>query len=236
MIAYDTDISSATPALAQFENVNEGRSYPFDGDSELTSTDGRVLPDNVIADLHLVLPEGTNASLSSVYVSEHMVSACVLAHGSGFTEALSVRIRREDFEPYRPYRLEQVTGSSDCSGIMTFGNIDLPEASGSYRFAPDSVTFVDSVCTKFKPAGLRRLIDDRTGESVAGDVSIDFSQYVAAERSLDGIRLYLKDGANNILLSKCDKDKPMNACGTTPIASINGVYPDEQNRIVLWFH
>ena len=122
---------------------------------------------------------------------------------------------------------------------MTFGDIREVMASGglgAYRFPVGSVPVCDSAIARYTPAEVRSFIDDRTGEKVAGDVSLRFSGYVDTVRDSRSVTFSLADGANASLLSDCDKNRPTNPCGATPIASINGVSPDSKNRIVLWFH
>ena len=79
-------------------------------------------------------------------------------------------------------------------------------------------------------------MDRRSGESLSGDVQIDFSGYVNSEKSGKSFRLALDDGASVELASECAKVSGADACGATPIVSINGVRPDENGNIVLWFH
>lgn len=235
MIGYENYIGSAVPGVMQFENANEGRSYPFEDDSTLKSDDGAVLPDCVVSDMHLVIPRGSSARLSSVYISPHMVSLCIAIQGSR-TAALSCVVKSSELMPYVPYRLEKLTGSEDVGGVVTFGKIDFRGMSGSYRFSANRVGIAECAVSRYTPARLRRIVDPRTGESVSGDAAIDFSTYIEASRSPEGVRLSLADGANDVLLSKCDRDVVDNPCGATPVESINGVKSDDKRRIVLWFH
>ena len=110
----DNLLESGTAATLQFENVNEGRSYPFEDDTELVDASGKELPDDVISDMHLVLPSGTEAYLSSVYVSANMVSLCVVAERNDVKSALSCTVDSGSFSPYVPYRFEKLTGTEDC--------------------------------------------------------------------------------------------------------------------------
>ena len=241
MTGYENYIGSVEPGIIQFENANEGRSYPFMDDSILIADNGAVLPDNLITDLHLVIPKGTNAYLSSVYVSTNMVSVCIRVTKSEDTlgtsvMAMSCTVSSGDMLPYVPYRLEKLTGSEDISGVVTFGSIDFRSARGTYRFTNNTIGIVDSAISKYIPAGLRRFIDPRTGESVSGDVSISFPSYVSVEKTPEGIKLNISEAANNLLMSECDKTSTDNPCGATPVTSINGIPPDDKKRIVLWFH
>lgn len=228
---------SDTPAIVQFENANEGRSYPFADNVRLISTNGDKMPENIISDMRIVAPVGTNASVTSVYISANILSVCVRLTGVGHQDAaLSVIVKTSEFVPYIPYRMEKLTGSEDVGGVVTFGNIEFPARPKSYRFEGNEAMLSECVISNYEPAALRRLIDDRNGEYVVGNVKLNFQSYVTAIKDVNRIKLVLKDGASSELMSDCDKNKPVNSCGATPINSINGIEPDKYKRIVLWFH
>ena len=365
-------LASETPTVLQFENANEGRSYPFSDNANLES-DGATLPDGFFTDLHLVVPNGYSAYLSSVHISKHMISACFkaisverefgqfrkrfdfllelqakdtlgdlkdefnrlvrcirekfdfrifrhakesdklkeykeeyngllsdllallikletavpldqkntirkakeefcnLARDLDFdlvrelvtsdaleqtkdefnkllrklkalnfrtehSQSLSVIIRASDFEPYMPYRLEPLNGTHDIGGLVTFGQIDFPEEPMTYKFDDIAVPVLDSAVARYEPAKVRGFLDPRTGEVLTGDVRLGFSTAVESKREGSGVRLDLDPTARENLLSDCDRNRPVNTCGATPIRSINGIRSDEQKRIVIWFH
>lgn len=239
-------------ASAQFENENALRMYPFESGSSLVDKDGKELSRDAIVDLHLFVPAALGdpseiihadsdalprVSLSSFHVSSHMVSACFRC-GSA---SLSVTVSRDSFRPYFPYMLEKLAGSEDVGGVVTFGDIDFPGFPETYffrgRFDGDVGVMVHQCCVAAaKPASLRSFVDKRSGERLSGDVEIDFSGYVKSEKSGKSFMLSLEDGADVELASECAKASGADACGATPIVSINGVKPDENGNIVLWFH
>ena len=237
MMVYDSLTGAGTSGIMQFENSNEGRSYPFADDSVLVSDDGFRLPDSMVADMRLVIPKGTEASLASVHVSGKMLSICVRVTSSGqISAALSCTVRVDAFEPYIPYRMEKLTGSEDVGGIVTFGQVEFPHLPVTYRFSARHVGIAESAVAKYTPARLRKIVDDRTGKSVAGDVTVKFSAHVDVSRDEDGVRLKLKPGSNSVLLPACDRYASSDPCGATPVHSIDGVLPDKKDRIAIWFH
>lgn len=239
---------------AQFENVNGMRMYPFMDSSSLVDRDGKELQKDVIVDMHLVVPssfanpaEGIVETgipavmMTSVHLSQSMVSACFVSDAGGERNALSVTVARSRFSPYMPYRLEKLAGSSDIGGIVTFGDMEFPGFPETYMFTGrwdgDHGVGIHPCCVAAaRPAGLRRIIDPRSGESVSGDVSIRFPEYVVASSDGNSVRLSLEDGAPEALASECSMITGSDACGATSISSINGVRPDEDGNIVLWFH
>ena len=226
-------------ASAQFENVNGLRSYPFAEGSTLEARDGKILPENVVVDLHMVVPSAGAAlpvvvRMSSVHISPYMVSVCFTSTYWGKDVAASVTVARDRFSPYVPYMLGKLAGTEDMGGVVTFGDLEFPAFPETY-FLPGAVVHPCCVAPA-RPVGLKRFVDERSGESVSGDAEIVFSGYVDAKRSGRSFSLSLADGAERTLASECASITGPEACGATPIASINGVRPDSDGNIVLWFH
>lgn len=244
-------------ATAQFENVNSQRRFPFVENCTLVADSGKELPLNVVVDVHMVVPadiaapklnevkpdtvlDAPTVRLSSVYISSSMLSVCFTSDMNGVVNALSVTIARANFISYVPYRLEKLYGASDIGGIVTFGNVSFPGFPETYRFADkckDNAVIHQSCIAVVKPARLRSIFDPRSGQRVAGDVNIDFSGYIEASQTGKCIALTLEDGAADELISTCEGlGEGSDTCGATPIRSINGIRPDEDGNIVLWFH
>lgn len=237
MNTFSNYLGVYTPGVIQFENANEGRAYPFAENASLEAEDGKILNPEVITDVHLVIPKQASAFLSSVYISEKIISACIkVTFKDKEPSALSVIVKFEDFQPYTPYRLEKLTGGEDIGGVITFGSIRPEDYGGTYRFPDNALYFEDSTVSKFTPAKVRSFIDDRSGNSINGDVTLKFSSYLIPYKEEGALKLKLTEGAKETLLTKCDREKDINACGATPITSINGVAPDSKDRIVIWFH
>lgn len=234
-------------AAIQFENANALRMYPFSEGSSLVGRDGKTLPGDIVADVRLVVPaavdnpasgmatEGAaSARLSSVHLSPYMVSACFAAVSGDRVGALSVTVSRDGFSPYMPYRLEELAGTSDMGGIVTFGDIEFPGFPETYFL--DNAEIHPCCVVAARPSGLRRFLDPRSGEGVSGDAEIRFSGHVVSELVGNEFRLSLGEGSASALASECAKASGAEACGATPIRSINGVRPDAYGNIVLWFH
>lgn len=235
-------------ATAQFENANALRNYPFREGCALVDDLGRKLPRNVIADLRMFVPadvqngvpsEFPEVRMTSVHLSQSMVSVCFSSKFGEALSALSVTVAAGSLKPYFPYRMEKLAGSHDIGGVVTFGEMELPGMPETYRFNPSAGnTDVHPCCiAACKPAALRSFFDKRSKERVSGDVQIDFSGYVDVERSGKSFRLSLEDGAADELASRCDElEGGVGVCGATSIKTINGIRPDEDGNIVLWFH
>lgn len=226
-------------AIAQFENVNSLRSYPFSDGCSLVDRTGRNLPSDVIVDAHVVVPSGRNGKIpdikvTSVHLSPYMVSVCLKSDDPESRCALSAMVAIDNFAPYRPYSLEKLFGTQDAGGVVTFGDIEFPGSPETYFL--DRAVLHPCCVASSKPAGLRSFYDTRSGERVRGDVEIKFSGHISHERNGKKFSLALEDGSAAQLASECNVATGLDVCGATPISSINGVRPDEDGNIVLWFH
>lgn len=235
-------------AKAQFENANSLRDYPFRDGCTLVDDLGRALSANVIVDLRMFvpadIPDGVPSAcpevkMTSVHLSPSMVSACFVSKFDGKTGALSVTVAKENLKPYVPYRMEKLAGSADMGGVVTFGEIDLPGFPETYRFGDlNANSMVHPCCVaSMAPAKLRSFLDPRSGTRISGDVQMAFSGYVESEKSGKSFKLSLAEGAAETLVSKCEGlPDGVGPCGATPIRTINGIRPDDDGNIVLWFH
>ena len=229
------NLVSDVPGRIQFENANEGRSYPFADDESLVCSDGTRMPEGILADMKLVVPEGSSARVSSVHVSSGMVSVCVSVATPSGVNALSATVATSSLKPYVPYRMSMLEGSEDVGGAVTFGDFEVPPVPTTYRFT-EGARLEDSVVAEYRPAGLRGFLDPRTGEIARGDVQISFSSHIESKMSDTGVSLSLLPGSAELLATDCDRNRPVNVCGSTTVTSINGVEPDDSSRIVIWFH
>lgn len=224
---------------AQFENVNELRLYPFSEGGSLLDRSGKELPLGFISDARFVIQSSENGErptvrLSSAHVSAAMISACFVVCSDGVKTSMSVTVSYKSFKPYFPYRLEPLAGSSCAGGVVSFGEIEPGNSPETYFL--DNAVIHPCCVSEIERPGVTRFVDQRSGETVSGDVKISFSGYVGASSDGNKFRLYLEDGAGSELASECAKITGSEACGATPIYSINGVRPDDDGNIVLWFH
>lgn len=234
-------------ADVQFENANEMRMYPFAEDASLRDVNGRQMPLDAISDIRMVVPdhyENPESSflesslpvvrMSSLHISKHMVSACFATEFLGSKCALSISVARGNFRPYFPYRMDNLSGSANIGGYVSFGNVEFPDFPETYFF--DDARLAPCCIAVASPPRLTGFVDQRSGDKVSGDVEIEFSGYIETEKDGDSFRLSLEDGAGETLASECQKKVGNDSCGATPITSINWVSPDKHGNIVLWFH
>ena len=248
-MAYSSDLANV-----QFENENELRKYPFSDGSSLADMFGREVPLDLVSDVHFsvgvgaddvsFLPEEAGGmfkelalptvKLASAHLSPYMVSVCFRSKMGGRTDALSVTVKAEDFTPYFPYRMEPLLWSSGIGGFVSFGNLKFPDFPETYFL--DNAEVHPCCVSAVRRNSLTAFVDPRSGEKVSGDVEIAFSEHIAAKRDGSAYSLSLEEGSGDALMSECLKSGGMDSCGATPITSINGVRPDPDGNIVIWFH
>jgi len=122
-------------------NGNSNRSYPFMEDSNLVADNGITLPNSVITDLSIIIPNlsGQLPWLQSIDVSASSVSGVIYVGG---TEAASFSGSLTD-----TFTKLTVVGTGDFSsarGVIVTGDPSLftKEFTGSLSFEQDAATFV----------------------------------------------------------------------------------------------
>ena len=75
-------------------DLNESRTWPFDDTAGLLDSSGKRLPNDLIADVYLRFPieYGDRAFVSSLTISNSIVTVTFLATGADFTPLASVSL------------------------------------------------------------------------------------------------------------------------------------------------
>lgn len=220
-------------AELQWENENEGRFHPFESDQTVE------FDRSVVVDLSVMVPYSESlpkVRMTSMHVGPGLVSASF----SDGTNAMVCSVPMASFEPYRPYTMRAVSGA--CGGMCTFGDVD-PSSPVNAKFGDDGPAVLESVVSRIHVGELKRFVDDASGESVTGDVVIEFPTdatvdvgYTSEESGYQYIRVGPSQALDDQIVSPCDSsDGELRAGETSPIRSINGVFPDANGRIALVF-
>ena len=217
--------------FTQWENGNSLRKFPFAETSSLVSTDGKELPDNIITDLLLFFPHSEHQpELSCVKLSPGAVFVAIVLDGNLIASCI---VPRKGFEPYVPYPMDGVPGTS---GYITFGNILWPDEEILYKFT-DAVVDVKA-CVSVHQPGVTAFVDDVSGEELSGVVSIEIPAFMTASvtHSDDGshhVSFDLTNDGNLMLATPCHAGTDEEVCGVPIIRSICGVKPDNDGMILL---
>jgi len=137
--------------FADWMNSNELRNYPLHDSATKQGASGALMPDGLIADLNIMLPEsaGRFAFISSAAITPGLVSFTILATdtdplqptpsassssssspGSAFVPVASITVAKP-VTIYKHYAIEALYPG--VAGWVAFGS-DVDEVTGSYRF------------------------------------------------------------------------------------------------------
>jgi len=227
-------ISPTNTLSPEWQNENALRAYPIADDSPAAST----VPTWLLTDLRVTCPPGyAKVYISSVYVSDTLVSVAISGMAGGTVVGLLSRtVTRDELEPFRAYSMDRL--SAEASGTVAFGEIPADATPFRMTFSADEAPIAGAAIVRASVPGVSRLTDRSHGVSAAG--IIDLSGNNEFRTSVDAadpqtIVFTLSDVYRDIATSVCDATPSKDACGETPVRSINGVTPDENGTITLRF-
>ena len=240
-----------------WHDLNEQRAYPFVEMTSRVSNTGDNLPDNILVDANIWIPEeaGNFVYVSSITISEKIVSITISACDenpfdcSSYTEGEGVLIGSlsvlKPVEIFRNYELNvQYPGAK---GWVAFGSGARDTPNRSYRFSSPTQTMLVGKAARnyrsFPLDGVRK-----TGGSVlTGVVSLRSGNDIhirSGTRTIGGVAtdvilvgLDIRDSYDNLVnyLSVCDGRPESGTCGRNPIQTINSVSPDENGNLTIEF-
>jgi hypothetical protein len=217
-------------------NENEGRSYPLAEDSSQRSTDGQLLPTNIIADLGvLVPPQYTDIYVSSVRVTPTLYSVCLVSSSGPLLTCVAVR---PAYTPYQAVPMDPQV--DDVTGWIVFGN-HRTNIAKQYTFASaaDSglaaraVRIVDRLPVRrmLKYGGTTAQYVDQLVKLIGGNA---LSIYQDPDNA-SNIIFELDAATCSDFLGPCEVYPDAGGCALTPIRDISGVSADETGAITLRF-
>lgn len=242
-------------AFEHWYNLNEHRAYPCHDLATLVADNGERLPDNIIVDANIWVPEaaGRWVFISSVTVTDHLVSVTFLGSTqdpfsaeytppTAFTPIASLSVVRPVL--YRNYDLTaQYPG---VAGWVTFGS-----GAVSYKCA---LRFSDPAATRLCGRASRsynklpiEAIKKEVGYELTGIVRLRGSGDIwvrSGKRVINGVEqdvilvgLDTRKGQDILqkYLGPCDGRPESRTCGRPPIMYINNVPPDCDGNININF-
>jgi len=235
-------ISPTHTISPEWQNENVLRAYPLEDDAPAAS----VLPVWLLSDIRVTCPRiYRRVYVSSAYVSDTLVSVAVSGttgeEGAQPVGLLARTVTRDELEPFRAYSMDRM--SADASGSVAFGEVPPGTAPLRLTFSPDEAPLVESAVVRAKTPGVAKVVDPYHGTEATGIVDLsgnsEFRTSIGREGQdedpLHTIVFTLTDTYREMTTSVCDATPSKDACGATPVRTINGVAPDENGTITLRF-
>lgn len=225
-----------TSSYIEWCNENEARAYPLSESASRVSDSGAVLPDNVIADLGIVVPEAyADLRVSSVYVSDRIVSVAISSSAGGL---LLGSYARATLQPYMAYPL---TGLVDnVTGWIVFGNHKAVTGE-RYRFSTAAQSGIEARAVRFvPPPGVVRFLRKGGSDTVYAGGLVKFDADTSFNVFRDpgnpqNIIVELAPEARTRFIESCSRESAAETCGVPPIRRIATVPADAGGTITLRF-
>jgi len=221
----------------EWQNENALRAYPLEDDAPAAS----VLPAWLLSDIRVTCPHVyKTVYVSSAYVSDTLVSVAVSGvtgeEGAQPVGLLARTVTRDELEPFRTYSMDRM--SAGASGAVAFGEVPPGTAPFHLAFSADEAPLVEAAIVRAETPGVAKIVDPYHGTEATGIIDLsgnsEFRTAVDAEDP-QTIVFTLSDTYRDVTTSVCDATPSKDACGETPVKSINGVAPDENGTITLRF-
>lgn len=219
----------------EWQNENTLRSYPLTDDAPAAS----LIPTWLISDLKVTCPAGyRTVYLSCVYLSGTIVSVGVSGcRGDGMIVGLLTKtVTRDELEPFRSYSMERI--SDDAAGVIAFGEI--PADATPFKLNPthEQAPVVQAAIVQVETPGVTKIVDFAHGTEATGIIDLSGNSEFRTsvdERDPSTVVITLSDTYRDLTTSVCDAIPSFEACGRTPVKTINGVPPDDNGVIRLRF-
>jgi hypothetical protein len=220
--------------MKSWYNENEGRAYPLQEDASKIDRLGRILPDDVIADAALVVPNNLEDDifLTTVALTRSLVTVVIGTQSQGMLVGTWPR----PVSLYQPLALDPIT--NDVSGFVVLGQgADI--VNGTYNFdEPASSQFTVKALHTFDALPIPYIGKVGSAEQINGVVEIQTSANVEVrfDDATNTIYFSLTESVRDDFVSPCIRGDSIAGCGVPPIRTINGVTADADGVITLEVH
>jgi hypothetical protein len=217
-------------------NENEGRAYPVSEEATRVDDTGKRLPDDLIVDLGILLPqEFTGLRISSMYASAQLISLAISADVGGLLTATYVR---STVVPYTAYPLTGLI--DDVSGWVVFGD-HRTVVTEHYRFSTPAQSAVEQRPVRVIPPPevkrFQRIGNDPTVYAT-GIVKLVTGAAFVVERDPENpqnIIIRLNGDMKTKFLEPCTRPASKENCEVPPLRRIANVPANENGEITLRF-
>lgn len=221
-----------------FNNAAAASAYPFMGRCSLVDLTGQTLPQWLVVDIGLTLPEGLqDPYLHSAYVGSSLLSAVIAC--SGVPVLVASAARRADEETVTTAMRPLVAGAS---GSIVFGNAPAAvSAEGRYTYGEslaDNAMFMPSLVRVARAIPVSEFYRGTSAQSTyasraSGAITLagQGGLVVETDSVVPNNLIVRLTGDYENYLSVCDR-QPAES-DATPISSLNGVPPDNDGVLTI---
>jgi hypothetical protein len=217
--------------MKSWYNENEGRAYPLREGSARVDVLGRPLPDDIIADASIVVPNELedDVFLTTVSLSPLLVTLVIGTQ----TQGLLVGTYPKPLDLYKPLPLDPIT--DDVSGFVVLGH-GSEAYQGIYSFSdPVATPFAVKALHTFDalpipffgklgaPAQIRGVIEIQVNDNVQ----------VRYDDGTNTVYFSLTESVRDSFVGPCARGDSISGCGVPPVRTINGVTADADGTIIL---
>ena len=224
-------ISTTHTISPEWQNENALRAYPLEDDAPAAS----AIPTWLVTDIRISCPSAyKKVYVSSAYVSDTLVSIAVSGitgeEGAKPVGLLARTVTRDELEPFRAYSMDRL--SDEASGTVAFGEV--PPGATPFRmtFSAAEAPILESALVRTAAPGVTKITDAAHGVSATGIIDLsgnnEFRTAVDPEDP-QTIVFTLSDVYRDIATSVCDATPSRDACGMTPVQTVNGVAPTAED-------
>lgn len=217
---------------------NSLRSYPVREDSNSVSDRGWKLPDSLVADIMISGDhQAERVCIQSVTIGSRLVSVVIGDPDSGDSLAVATAMRGA------PVDVALTPIAAGVGGFISFGDALL---SGGLDTAPTGIhhfasrAIIESRCSLLSgPMPVTGMVIDGVPLPVRGNVPVSKNQavkFTVQEVEVDGeivTQVTIGLTSPSDFLSPCEEKTTTCGCRSVPVATINGVSPDENGVIYL---
>lgn len=225
-----------TTSYIQWYNENEGRAYPVSETASRVSTEGALLPNDIIVDMSLMLELGyTDAYISSVRITSRLVTVGISTASTGLLVGTYIR---DAIQPYKAYPLTGVV--DNVSGWITFGSHNALTVE-DYRFTGPEQSRIETRAIRYVDAlpvkGIAKY-GTVVKDVLTGVVRLSGGGGVVVSKdpeNANGILIELDAASLYNICSPCVNPATAAVCKHPPLRTINGVPADTDGAITVRF-
>jgi hypothetical protein len=204
-----------------FNNKNQYRKYPLKQNAGFASTDGYVIPDNLIANAAITSVYGKHRiCIKQIYYNNNFLRLTIASYFDGVALGVFAGQVSTDFTTLQLTAFER-----NLSGTLTIGAVEaLRSIDRILYFENNQAEFEESVIFCYDPPAVTS-IQDRRGNEIRGIVAFGNLTSIAKDTDRETGSVKLSAIYPETIFNSGDKSTWLGNCQTPTIKTINNVPP-----------